>query len=133
MRVTKIIREYVAKTVKAMPKFAEPTPEELEAKALNKKLNDFQSAMYDEIQHMVAEAVERFRKEQNIPNDVELKPTNYNTVSIGSYYAEYNVKSREAEQKRKSACANAIEEILVNLELGADRKELDEMLKKLAE
>ena len=41
MRVTKLIREYVEKSVKAMPKFADLTPEEVEYKAFSEKVTKF--------------------------------------------------------------------------------------------
>lgn len=133
MRVTKLIREYVEETVSAMPKFANPTPEEQEYKALHSKLTDFQNSIDEEINESVAEAIENFRITHNLGADVKLEVSCHTKVSWSVYNSDLASKARKAERERKEARDNAIKEILLNLELGADRKELDEMLKKLAE
>lgn len=133
MRVTKLIREYVEETVSAMPKFANPTPEEQEYKALQSKLTDFQNSIDKEIDESVAEAIENFRITHNLGADVKLEVSCHTKVNWGTYNSDLANKARKAERERKEARDNAIKEILLNLELGADRKELDEMLKKLAE
>lgn len=133
MRVTKLIREYVEETVSAIPKFANPTPEEQEYKALQSKLTDFQNSIDKEIDESVAEAIENFRITHNLGADVKLEVSCHTKVSWSAYNSNLADKARKAERERKEAKNNAIKEILVSLELGADRKELDEMLKKLAE
>ena len=133
MRVTKLIREYVEETVSAIPKFANPTPEEQEYKALQSNLTDFQNSVDKEIDESVAEAIENFRITHNLGADVKLEVSCHTKVSWSAYNSNLAYKARKAERERKEAKNNAIKEILVSLELGADRKELDEMLKKLAE
>ena len=133
MRVTKLIREYVEKTVSAMPKFANLTPDEQEYKALQSKISDFQNSVDKEINESVAEAIKNFRVTHNINADVKLEVSCYTKVNWSTYNSDLADKARVSEHKRKKTRDEAIEEILLNLELGADRKELDEMLKKLAE
>ena len=58
MRVTKLIREYVEKSVKAMSKFAEPTPEEVEYKALCDKLGTFRTSLDEQIKEIVTKVLE---------------------------------------------------------------------------
>jgi hypothetical protein len=133
MRVTKLIREYVEKTVKAMPKFKDLTPEEVAYKEMVKKVDEFRNRMNEELKIFLNTAIGEFCEAEGIPNDVEIEPTNYNTIIANFYTAQITAKAHTAEMKRKNSCKEAIDEILLNLELGADRKELDEMLKKLAE
>lgn len=134
MRVTKIIREYVEKTVGAMPKFKEKRAEEIAYDEMHSKIDKFKSGVANEVENFVKEAIDRFKKENNIPEDIEIKfQTSYYPIfssMYGSQLAKENDKQRNA---RASERAKAIEEILVNLELGGTKAELDEMLKKLAE
>lgn len=133
MRVTKLIREYVEETVSAMPKFANLTPEEQEYKTLQSNITDFQNAVDKEVDESVAEAIEKFRTTHNLSADIRLEVSCHTKISWSTYGSDLAGKARDAERERKEARDNAIKEILLNLELGADRKELDEMLKKLAE
>ena len=133
MRVTKLIREYVEKSVKAMPKFAEPTAVELEYKEFQQRIANFASGVENEMRQAIQEAIDNFRMVHNIGADVDLRPYDYNMVRYSTYNCDLCCKANTAKQEREKACREAINEILVNLELGADRKELDEMLKKLAE
>jgi hypothetical protein len=133
MRVTKLIREYVEETVSAMPKFANLTPEEQEYKVLQSNITDFQNAVDKEVNESVAEAIENFRATHNLGADVRLEVSCYTKVNWGTYNSDLADRARKAERARKEARDSAIKDILLSLELGADRKELDEMLRKLAE
>lgn len=133
MRVTRLIREYVEETVKAMPKFKDLTPEEMEYKTLTSNIADFQNSVDKEVDESVAEAIKNFRMVHNLGEDVKIEVSCHTKVTWSAYNSDLAGKARKAERERKEARDNAIKEILLNLELGADRKELDEMLKKLAE
>ncbi len=134
MRVTKIIRDYVEKTVSAMPKFKDKTPEELAYIEMQSKIVAFKEGVDDEVEHFVKEAIARFRAENNIPEDIEIKFQNsFHSISTSMWCSKIKAASDNSENARKSAKAKAIEEILVNLELGGTKAELDEMLKALAE
>ena len=133
MRVTRLIREYVEKTVKAMPKFAEKSAEELEYERIDKAINDFKSNLLESLQEMMRAEISAFCVAQNIPEDINLEPTNYNCVCGGVYNSKIGVEAQNKKNERARKTQEAIDEILLSLELGADRKELDEMLKKLAE
>ena len=133
MRVTKLIREYVEKSVKAMPKFTEKSAEELEYERIDKAINDFKSNLLESLQEMMRAEISAFCVAQNIPEDINLEPTNYNCVCGGAYNSKIGVEAQIKKTERARKTQEAIDEILLSLELGADRKELDEMLKKLAE
>ena len=133
MRVTRLIKEYVEEQVSAIPKFKNPTPEEQEYKALTSSISKFQNEVDKEIDESVAEAIENFRKAHNLGADIKIEVSCHTKVNWTAYNSDLADKARKAERKRKEARDNAIKEILLNLELGADRKALDEMLSKLAE
>lgn len=134
MKVTKIIRDYVEKTVSAMPKFKDKTPEELAYDEMQSKIIAFKEGVNDEVKHFVNEAIARFRAENNIPEDIEIKFYTYSSpVSSNMGCSKIKAASDTSERARTSAKVKAIQEILVNLELGGTKAELDEMLKALAE
>jgi alkylhydroperoxidase/carboxymuconolactone decarboxylase family protein YurZ len=133
MRVTKLIREYVEKSVKAMSKFAEPTPEEVEYKNLCDKLSNFRTSLDNQIKEIIIKAIADFRSENNIPEDVKIDISHYSATAPSAYCTKLADKARAAKRKRKEAQDEAINEILLSLELGADRKELEDMLNTLRE
>ena len=133
MRVTKLIREYVEKSVKAMPKFADLTPEEVEYKAFSEKVTKFAEGIEEEMKHAIQEAIDNFRAVNGIGADVDLRPYEYNIVRYTTWNCDLAQKANLAKQKRETACREAINEVLLSLELGADRKELEDMLNTLRE
>ena len=134
MRVTKIIKEYVEKTVSALPKFKNESPEEIKYNEMHSKIEKFKSGVADEVEAFVKEAIERFREENNSPSDIKIKfQTSYYPISSDMWLSEIKNAADKQKNARVAAKHKAIEEILVNLELGGTKAELDEMLKKLAE
>lgn len=134
MRVTKIIKEYVEKTVSALPKFKNESPEEIKYNEMHSKIEKFKSGVADEVEAFVKEAIERFKEENNIPSDIEIKfQTPYYPISSSMWNSNIKTFADKKRSERATAKHKAIEEILVNLELGGTKAELDEMLKKLAE
>ena len=116
-----------------MPKFANLTPEEQEYKVLQSNITDFQNAVDKEVDESVAEAIENFRATHNLGADIKLEVSCHTKITWCAYNSDLADKARKADRERKKARDEAIKDFLLSLELGADRKELDEMLKKLAE
>ena len=124
MRVTKLIREYVEKNVKAIyePKI-EAVGEEYQArkKALEEQLETFVKQADVSARKIIADAGFEIRYNRD-----------YYIHSYGSVY----IKKLEDEigAKRNALYAEMqekINDILLNLELGATRAELEEMIKNL--
>ena len=125
MRVTKLIREYVEKSVKAVyePKIEAVGVEYQERKkALNKQLDDLVEQADASAKKMIEDA--GFELRYNRDCFVQ----SYGSVCIKKLEDENNAKRNalHAEMREK------INDILLNLELGATRAELDEMIKNLA-
>jgi hypothetical protein len=134
MRVTKIIKEYVEKTVSALPKFKKESAEEIAYNEMHSKIENFKVGVANEVENFVKEAIDRFKKENNIPDDVEIKfQSCYYPISSSMWASDIKTSADKKKNERTSAKHKAIEEILVNLELGGTKAELDEMLRKLAE
>lgn len=133
MRVTKIIREYVEKTVGSLPKFKEATPEEKEYETLNEKVNTFVNNLDKMVDDYVSEKIAEFRANENIPEDIELTPSHYTAIRKECYKSKMRLTADRAREARVKAKNQAIEEILVSLELGGTRADLDNMIKALSE
>lgn len=129
MRVTKLIREYVEAEVEKA--YAEKTPDEVAYDMLRKEIADFREKVNNEIYHAIEEAIARFCKEHNIPEDVKIFRTDNNLVCDNDWNSVIRNKSQKAKQQRAEQRDSKIKDILLNLELGATRAELDEMLSHL--
>lgn len=125
MRVTKLIREYVEKSVNAVyePKIKAIGVEyQVRKKILNKQLNDLIEQADASAIKMIEDAGFELRYNRNCfiqsCGDVFIKELeDENGAKRNALYAEMREK---------------IDDILLNLELGATRAELDEMIKNLA-
>ena len=135
MRVTKLIREYVEKTVKEkMPNPAKPTD----------TLSEEYGALIDSLEAYCRNAIKEFVYQHGgefffsycgcdadkvefqatyVDKQCELRYPRMNSLLI----EKYNKTCKEMTQKRQAT----IEDILVSLELGANRAELEEMLSKI--
>ena len=131
MRVTKLIREYVEKSVRAnYPKSAEELAWEEQTKKMNEAIAEGNELVH-EYQKKIAEEL---NIKYGFNEDYCLRDNSiYNAVRSNDYgwdnptYAKY----RKARDEREKKISNTIEEILITLELGGTKADLDEMLKNV--
>lgn len=130
MRATKLIREYVTKKVnEAYPLTAEELAwEELEHKMFearekaDKIVREFAEKVIADLN-----AENRFEAEYGLEMYKHYSVTTYGHCNNSKVYNAY----RKAREEREKKINETIEEILINLELGGTRKDLDEMLANL--
>ena len=132
MRVTKLIKEYVEKQVSALPQFAEESPEEKLYKEMRHKVEEFGESLENEIKSLMEKKIQQFKTEQNIPDDMKITVYDYNIYRTCFHRSQLCENAEKAKEARLKARREAIENILLNLELGAGRAELEDMLKALA-
>lgn len=135
MKVTKLIKEYVAEQV--MAKYPETEGEKL----YQEKLDEIQNKT-DELNNQIKEYASKLCQQANEDlgidawtdkNDKIHLSSCYNVVLSGSYNNPYATNLRTLKNERNKKINDTIKNILVNLELGATKAELDEMLKNLGE
>ena len=135
MKVTKLIREYVAEQV--MAKYPETEGEKL----YREKLDEIQNKI-DELNNQIKEYALKLCQQANEDlgidawadkNDKIHLSSCYCIASSGSYNNPYATNLRTLKNDRNKKINDTIKNILVNLELGATKAELDEMLKNLGE
>ena len=129
MRVTKLIREYVETEVEKA--YKEKTPDEVAYDHMCKDIGDFREKLTAEVENFINSAVASFREENNIPADVKIFKTDYTILTYKDWESDIRKKSEIARKQRTEQRDNKIKDILLNLELGATRAELDEMLKHI--
>ncbi len=129
MKVTKIVREYVEEEVKKI--FNNKTEIERQWDKQKEEMNEDCKIMEMRIKTLVEDMKTNFAKKYNVDETV----LSYYSPSIsinhwrGIIYLEQ--KAKEEEQKRTERAEKAIKDILISLELGGNKKVLEEMLLKL--
>lgn len=131
MKVTKLIREYVEKTIDAC------YPEPDSVKSFRKQCNKANNALTEMNDMIIAYAnsiLPEIKEKYNVPDDFNLH------VRLGINYAEFSswntqLKLKADEDKRKTdkAKQQKRDEILLSLELGATKDDLDDMIKRLVD
>lgn len=134
MKVTKLIREYVAEQVAA--KYPETEAEKQLTKEI-KAIIDKAEELNKKIKDYALDLCEQANKDLGIDSwatSDQLHISSYGGASI-NYGCNniYDTKRRTLRDDRMKKINEAVKNILVNLELGATKAELDEMLKKLGE
>lgn len=122
MRVTRLIRDYVEKTITAKMPYGEPTAT---YKQHSKALNDLCSQLEEKVD---AYAQELLDSVGNLPEGFVIKRSNYCIFNSSSYcspmYDADQAHQREVREKRQAA----IENILLELELGATKADLERLI-----
>ena len=124
MRVTKIIREYVEKTVNTRLTFGEPVEKFQEAK---KAMDEYRAKAEEDIRKYAECRLEAANRD--LPEGFKLYIGSDHSIVRDSYYdaplaKEAGAHEREIREKRKQA----IESILVELELGATKADLERLI-----
>ena len=124
MRVTKIIREYVEKSVNNALPYGAPMEE---YQAANIELND----LCDRLEEQVgAYADELLNGIDNLPEGFTIKKTNYRIFTTSSWNSPMHEASKAHEREIRDKRAAAIERILVELELGATKADLERLIEE---
>jgi hypothetical protein len=130
MRVTKIVREYIEESVsKAL---TEKSTAEKNYEAFYNELHQFMHQVEDEVEHMIDEAIENYRMVHNIPDDVKLTKTDYTLIHYSDWNSAIRNEAETMKRKRKEAQMRAVKDIILTLELGGTKADLDAMLSKVA-
>ena len=122
MRVTKLIREYVEKTITAKMPYGEPT---ITYKKHKECLTDLTAQLNEKIDNY---AQELLASVGNLPEGFKIERTGYRMFSSTSHrspmWEAADDHEREVREKRKTA----IENILLELELGATKADLERLI-----
>ena len=123
MRVTKLISEYVEKTVAAKLPYGEPTKANCEACTKMKTLQQ-------QINAKVAEYATQLCEEANkqLPEGFILGLYGHSFISKTNLKAPLQEAANKHESETREQRAKAVESILVELELGATKADLERLI-----
>lgn len=134
MKVTRLIKEYVAEQVTA--KYPETEDEKLYKEKLD-KIQDKIKELEEKIKSYAAALCEEANKELGIEdweeNDKIHLYDSRRTILSSGWNNPYTKKRSTLQNDRNKKISDTIKNILVNLELGATKAELDMMLRNLGE
>ena len=122
MRVTKIIREYVEKTIKEKMPYGEPTAT---YKQHCQSLNDLTSQLNENIN---AYAEELLASVGNLPEGFTIKKSHWSIFESSSWNSPMHTAAAAHERQVRENREKAIETILVELELGATKADLERLI-----
>ena len=125
MRVTKIIREYVEKTVTTKMPYGAPTAE---YKAACSQMCDLKTEVNEKVvayaKELCAEATAK------LPEGFRIKLHSEFPICSDSYNAPLQCAASSHERTVREKRAAAIEQILVELELGATKADLERLIEE---
>lgn len=127
MRVTKLIREYVEKRVnESYPKSVAELVWEEHSKSINSAITEANEKVFE----FAKKLAEELNAQYGFPSDSCLSACDhYNSIrNKYDYDAEIYKAFRKAKDERQQKIDEKIEEILLTLELGGSKADLDEML-----
>lgn len=132
MRVTKLIREYVEKAVEAKyPKSVEELAWENEGKRMNEAITEADKR----VEAFAKEVAKELNLEYGFAEDYCLTFNKHYSPVSNKYYGDSEIYKayRKAQNERCEKIRKAIDEILISLELGGTKADLDEMLSKIGQ
>lgn len=127
MRVSKTVREYIEKQV--VSKFPK-TEIELESEQLTNLVNsantEYDNLMEQAKEKIVAELLVKY----NLPQDT-VGTNRYSYNQFSTWGTKIRTKGETARQERNVAMRQKVEDIIVTLELGGTKADLEKMLAEI--
>lgn len=122
MRVTKIIREYVEKTITAKLPYGEPTETYNQHKIC---LNDLTKQLNEKMEVYAQELLAGIG---NLPEGFHINRTRTTMFTHNTYGSPMLRAAEQHEEEVREKRKKAIENILVELELGATKADLERLI-----
>ena len=127
MRVSKTVREYIEKQVAS--KFPK-TENELQYEQNEQIASAMNKEYYEEIEKAKVSIIANLREKYGMTDDTVVARMNY-----GNVFSAYPTKARDKadldKQVREKAIREKIDDIVVNLELGGTKADLEKMLAEI--
>ena len=136
MRATKTIKDYVRRMVEEI--YSEPTEEEKAYSALEEAISAEVDRLNEKFKPMIKEEIKAFNTIHGLDKrtgGIRFRDSYicvYDTYDLEST-TEIGRKAEEARKARRIKINEAIENIILTLELGGNKADLDRMLNELRE
>ena len=122
MRVTKLIRDYVEKTITAKMPYGEPVQA---YKRESKALSDLRDQLEEQVD---AYAKELLASVSNLPEGFTITRNHNCVFNSSSWNSPMHIASNAEERRTREKRQSAIENILLELELGATKADLERLI-----
>ena len=127
MRVSKTVREYIEKQVASkFPKTDIELFQEQQEQIASKMNKEY----YDRVEKAKAEIIANLAKEYEIYEEEIVIRSNYGNV-FSTFNTPTAMKANTAKSKRQKAIQEKIDDIIVTLELGGTKADLEKMLAEI--
>lgn len=123
MRVTKIVRDYVEKTIIAKMPYGEPTAQ---YKAARARMDDLHETLNERLLAIADEMVKTANLE--LPEGFKLYVQRDSLIARSDYEAPLKIAANAHEVEVRENRKKVIEAILVELELGATKADLERLI-----
>lgn len=123
MRVTKLIREYVEKTIVSKMPYGEPTAQ---YKAAKEHMSTLHTDLNEQLRSIAKGLVEAANGE--LPEGFKLSVQCGNLISMSDYHAPLRDAAAEHERSVCKKRTEAIESVLLEMELGATKADLNRLI-----
>lgn len=123
MRVTKLIREYVEKTINSKIVFGKPTTDHEAAK---KHLIEVQKDLNKQVREFAGKLCQEAN--QNQPEGFKVYLTTGDLIQFNYFNAPLYLAANAHEREIRWRRENAIESILLELELGGTKADLERLI-----
>lgn len=130
MRVTKTIREYIEDSVKTAITESTPMPANEEYKRIQILITDFAETLTATMEEYAKKHIADFCTEQNLPQDL-LTVTDFRLINYNLYNSEWDCAARTERKARDKRIEDTVKDIILDLELGGTRADLEAKLKAL--
>ena len=128
MRVSRAVKDYIEKQVNARyPK----TENELNYEKLESVVSKANTQYHKLMEQAKEKIVEEISKEFNLPTKCVDKKTNYSYSPFGTWGTKERELADIDRANRKVEINEKIEDIIVNLELGGTKADLEKMLNEI--
>lgn len=122
MRVTKLIRDYVEKTIETKILYGEPVQT---YKRESKALSDLRDQLEEKID---AYAKELLANVSNLPEGFTITRSHNCVFNSSSWNSPMHIASNAEERRVREKRQEAVENILLELELGATKADLERLI-----
>lgn len=128
MRVSKTVREYIEEQVASkFPKTEEELSHEQLCNLVNLANQEYDKRMLQFKDEVVAELAEKY----NLPQDTLSKSSGIGYNQFGTWNTQSSNDSNNARRAREKAIQEKIRDIIVELELGGTKADLERLLAEI--
>ena len=128
MRVSKIVREYIENQVWA--KFPK-TENEIKADEISSLVNKANQEMYELIEKTKKEIANQVIAKYGLTEEMGKQDSAYYNYKFSTFNSPIEVKANTDRDNRRKAVNKKIEDIIVTLELGGTKADLEKMLSEI--